>query len=108
VSFEGDRVFVGTEAWRAPYPIADLRRLGDTIALIYDHFAGPNWRQFQNLEGFSLDGRKLWTAEHPTTEAADSYVAFLDSDGLVAWNFACYVCTLDPATGRLLSAEPTK
>jgi len=107
VRFEGDRVFVGDESWRTTFPIVDLRVAGDTVAVIYDHIAGPNWHQFRNLEGYSPDGRRLWTAEHPTAETADSYVSFMDGDGLVAWNYARYVCTIDPATGRLLSATHT-
>ena len=108
VTFEAEQVFVGGASWRAVYPIVDLRVVGDTGAVIYDHLAGPHWHQFRNLEGFSLDGRRLWTAEHPTAETADSYVSFLDGEGLVVWNYACYVCTIDPATGQLLSATFTR
>jgi hypothetical protein len=78
------------------------------VALIYEYTAGPRHRQFQNLEGFDLAGRRLWTAEHATSETTDVYVNFLERGPLGAWSFACYVCVLDPRTGRLLSAEFTK
>jgi hypothetical protein len=103
VRFEGDRVFVGGDSWRAPYPISDLRLVGAIIALIYDYMSGPRHHQFQNLEGFDLDGHKLWTAQHPSNETADAYVKFVDGEGLIAWNFASYECTIDPTTGRLIS-----
>ncbi len=108
IRFDGKLVFVGERRWHAPYPISDLRRVGDVVVLLYDPMSGPRHHQFQNLEGFSLDGRRLWSAQHPTTETADCYINFLDGDGLVAWNSACYECALDPGSGRLLSAVFTK
>ena len=108
IRFEGDIVAAADHRWQAPYPISGVRRVGDTVVLLYDHMSGPRHHQFRNLECFTLDGRRLWTAEHATTETADSYVESLNEDGLVARSFAGYVCTLDPATGRLLSKRFTK
>lgn len=107
-TFNGHEVRVNGRSWRVPYPIRDIRRVGEMVALIYEYTAGPRHRQFQNLEGFDLAGRRLWTAEHATSETTDVYVNFLERGPLSAWSFACYVCVLDPRTGRLLSAEFTK
>ena len=53
-------------------------------------------------------GGKLWTAEHPGTGAADAYVEFMSEDPLIIWNFACFRCTIDPVSGKLLEAQFTK
>lgn len=82
--------------------------IGDRVVLIYDYMAGPRHRQFQNLEAFSFSGERLWTAEHPTSETADAYVEFISTSPLAVWNFACYRCTIDPSSGRLIESQFTK
>jgi hypothetical protein len=103
-----NQVLTGVASWRALRPIRDPRLVGDAIVVMYDQFAGLSSHRFQNLEGFSPGGCRIWTTKRPTTEAADSLSAFLDDVGLVATNFAGHVCAIDPAPGCLLSAEFTK
>ena len=78
------------------------------VVLLYEYMAGRRDRQFRNLEAFTLAGKRLWTAEHPTTEIADTYVEILTTDPFVAWNFACYQCTIDSSSGRLIEAQFVK
>lgn len=108
VAFEGNQISVGDQKWNTPYSIEDCVLVGDKIVVIYEHSAGKTWGQFCNLEAFSLAGHKLWTAEHPTNETADSYVRILAPNPLIVLNFAGFVCQLDVATGKILKEEFTK
>lgn len=108
VSFDGSIVRVGGQSWAVRFPVADARLVGGVVVLLYAPSSGPRDHQFRNVEGFDSGGRKLWTAEHPTNETADVYLQFLEVEPLRLWSFACYRCTLDPATGRLLDAVFTK
>ena len=90
------------------YPIKDCRRIEGRVVVIYDYTAGPKGRVFRNLEAFDLMGRKVWTADNPTSDPADAYVEFVEGPSITAWNFACYICRVDPKSGRMVEATFTK
>jgi len=50
----------------------------------------------------------LWTAAHPTSTTADSYVMIASVSPLRVKSFAGYDCTLDIESGRLLESAFTK
>ncbi|MBI1762871.1 MAG: hypothetical protein HYR56_15685 [Acidobacteria bacterium] len=108
VSFEGNQVSVGARKWNAPYLLEYCAQVDDKILVIYEHSPSRTWGQFHNLEAFDLTGHKLWTAEHPTNETADSYVQFLALDPLTVLNFAGFIYQIDLATGKILTREFTK
>ena len=108
VSFSGQSVSVAGHTWLAPWPVTQAVVVDGRVILLYDYMAGPRHRQFQNLEAFSFSGERLWTAEHPTSQTADAYVEILSTSPFLVWDFACYRCTIDPSTGRLISAQFTK
>ena len=109
-SFAGDVVQLGESSWKVEYPIREAVMLGDKIVLLYDPDSPEaiHFRQFRNLVAYNTHGEKLWTAEHPTNETAGVYVNFMSSDPLRVWNFACFVCEINPANGKLIQAEFTK
>jgi hypothetical protein len=108
VSFDGTHIRVDSSEWVVDYPILDARLVGDIVVIVYDYMAGPRHRQFCNAQAFDLAGALLWTAEHPTNATVDAYVNIVEAVPLILWNFACFRCTLDPRTGKLLNAEFTK
>ena len=108
LSFEGRLVRVAGRTWEVAYDIADCQLVDGRVVVLFNDMAGPRHRQFRNLEAFDLDGRRLWTAEHPTSDTAASYVEFVDGPPLTVWNFACYVCRIDPESGRLVEKRFTK
>ena len=108
ISFSGSEVSVSGRTWRVSYPVTQAVLVGDRVLVLYDYMAGPRYRQFQNLEAFTLDGVRLWTAEHPTSETADSYVSIKSVSPLRVSSFASYDCTLDIESGRLLESAFTK
>jgi hypothetical protein len=104
-AFAGNTVRVGSRKWNVDYPVRDARLVGDSLVVIYEYTAGPRHRQFQNVQAFDRSGGLLWTAEHPTAEIVDAYIEIVEVAPLILWNFACYRCTLDPVTGKLLKAQ---
>jgi hypothetical protein len=109
LNFAGKVVTVGGTSWTVPHRVHDARRIGNHIIVLYDYTCGPPSGVFRNLEAFDEAGHKLWTAENPTNaDPVDAYVEFVSDAPLVVWNFACYACTIDPTTGRLLKAVFTK
>ncbi len=108
VTFSGSEVTVAGRTWRVPYPVAQALLAGERVLVLYDYMAGPRHRQFQNLEAFTLDGVRLWTAQHPTSTTADAYVSISSVSPLRVSSFASYDCTLDIESGRLLESAFTK
>jgi hypothetical protein len=108
VTFSGSEVTVAGRTWRVPFPVAQAVLAGDRVLVLYDYMTGPRHRQFQNLEAFTLEGVRLWTAEHPTSTTADVYVSITSVSPLRVSSFASYDCTLDEESGRLLRSEFTK
>jgi hypothetical protein len=104
VSFSGSEVIVAGRTWRVPYPVAQAVLVGERVVVLYDYKAGPRHKQFQNLEAFTFDGVRLWTAEHPTSTTADAYVRITSVSPLRVSSFASFDCTLDVESGRLLEA----
>lgn len=106
--FTGNVLCFDGRSWEMEWEIADCRLAEDLLVVLFSHSAGPRWRQFRNLQAFSKDGRRIWTAEHPTSETADCYVAITSMDPFTAWSFAGYSCQIDARTGRLVRAEFVK
>lgn len=108
-TFSGSLVTVGDHSWSVPYPVRDARRIGERIVVIYDYMAVlPQGRSFANLEAFDETGRKLWTAENPTTWDNDAYIDFMSEVPLVVSNWTAVNCTIDPETGKILGTLFTK
>jgi hypothetical protein len=92
------------------FPIRPMEaiRLDDRILVIHDYMAYPQGRAAANLVAYSPGGEVLWIAENPGAGGADAYVNFVSESPLRVWNFACYVCTIDPESGKLVHAQFTK
>lgn len=105
---DNDRVFVEPRWWRFDKHILQARRIGDRVMIIFDYMAFPNGRPAPNLVAYDLHQKELWTAENPDGGGADAYVNFISESPFKAWNFSCFICTLDEATGKLVSKEFTK
>jgi hypothetical protein len=105
---EPNRVFVEPRWWRFSQRVLLARRIGDRVLVIFDYMEFPNGRPAQNLVAYDLHQQELWRAESPEGGGADAYVNFISESPLTAWNFACYACTIDPETGRLIEKQFTK
>lgn len=105
---EPQRVLVGSQWWRFAERVADALQLGDRVFVIFDYMGFPQGRPAPNLRAYDLHQKLLWTAAHPIDQPAAAYVNFLSETLLVAWNFACFRCTLDEASGEIIQAQFTK
>ncbi len=102
------RILVNGEHWDLGRPVLDACQIGERVIVIFDYMSYPRPMQAKNLVAYDLQRNELWTGEHPTDQPTDTYVRFVSEEPLRAYNFACFECRIDPATGRLLHAEFTK
>jgi hypothetical protein len=105
---DGFRVFVEPRWWRFDKRVLQARRLGDRVLIIFDYMAYAQGKPAANLVAYDLHQKELWVGENPDQSATAAYVNFISDDPLKAWNFACYVCTLDPQNGKILQSQFTK
>jgi hypothetical protein len=92
------------------YPVKEAVALpgADDCIVLYPYMSSQQ-RIFDNLVRCRCDGSVVWRAELPETSEWDAYVAVqLGKDGLTANSWSCWYVTLDPDTGRILSARFTK
>ena len=78
------------------------------VIVIHDRRAYPMESPCQNLIAYSMTGELQWKAELPLSGPATAYVSFINESPLKAYNFAGFVCTIDPGTGGLLESVFTK
>ena len=108
-SFHDKTIVIDAKTWKMEHPISEAILLNNIVVVIYEPIAQEEkFRQFQNMVAFDLAGQKIWTAEHPTNTTNDCYINFVKTKPLTVWNFACYLCEIDPATGRIIKAQFTK
>jgi len=104
---DNQRVFVNLRWWRFDKTILQARMIGGRVMIIFDYMAYPNGRPAPNFVAYDQHQKELWIAENPGG-GADAYVNFISEEPLKVWNFSCFVCTLDPETGKLLQVQFTK
>lgn len=89
--------------------IKDAKIINEIIVVIFDFDENaPKHRQFKNCIALDQDGKKLWTAEHPTSSTSDFYVNFIKGQKNWLWNFSCYECEVDFTNGKLKNVIFTK
>lgn len=102
ITFAGDTISIDDRPMRLAYPVRDAFRLGDRIIVLYDPNANTSgFGQFPNLIALGLDGRKLWTAELPTSESGDSYSEIVSREPLIAYSWKSYSAEIDVGSGKI-------
>lgn len=101
-------VMVGGKWWKFTAKISQAILLNDRVLIIFDYMEYPQGCSARNLVAYDKNQNELWVAENPSSSPVDAYVNFVSSKPLKVWNFACYICTLDPQTGKLLDSQFTK
>lgn len=110
ISFTGETLTVGDRRFRLPYPVDEaFERLGVVIVLYAPDSLSQRFGQFANLVAIDpATGEQRWAAELPTTSSGDRYYSVSSRKPLVAYSVKSFVCTLDPATGRIIGREFVK
>ncbi|TFW08104.1 hypothetical protein E4K72_08055 [Oxalobacteraceae bacterium OM1] len=107
LTFSGRDLSVGNRTLKMPYTILDAGRFASGIAVVFDYMEFDKSERCENLWAIDLEGNRVWIAEAPDVPA-NAYVSLISTQPLKAWNFACYICTLEPECGRLIEAEFAK
>lgn len=107
ISFAGRVLTIDGTDFAMPHTILDAGRFDFGIVAVFDYMELEKTKRCENLWGLDPKGNRLWVAEAPDAPA-NAYVSLVSSRPLKAWNFACFLCTLDGSTGRLMNAEFTK
>jgi len=102
------RVLVKGEWWDFDKPVLEARLIRGVVVAVFDDSAFPRGRPARNLSAFASDRSLLWTAANPTDGDADAYVEILSESPLRVANFAGFVCTIDPLSGRILRSQFSK
>ena len=90
---------------RREYQSVTLPDGARAIILDWTNSQGPD----QNLVCTEPDGRVRWTAELPTTDPTDCFVAVRqDGNRLLANTMSCHAVWIDPATGQTLKTQFTR
>ena len=105
---EDYRVLVGGKWWQFTTKISQAILLRDRVLCIFDYMEYPQDSPAANLVAYDMNKNELWAAENPSSSPVDAYVNFITANPLKVWNFACYICTIDPETGKLLDSQFTK
>ena len=112
--FQDCSVTVDGQTWATDKSVIDAVLINDTVLLIFDCREYPENKAARNLEGFNLDGQRLWVAENPTDTPNEAYAEFLaDDEGTVAntvdvGDLSGFRCSIDINTGKLVNVVYTK
>ena len=102
ITFSGKAVYVGGQRMEVEYPVRDAFLASDKVIVLYDPDSyTERFGQFQNLVAFTPDGKKVWTAELPTTTSGDRYYRIVLRGQLIASSIYSYECEIDCATGKI-------
>lgn len=103
ISFSGSTLTVENRSWQVEYPIHQAFTLKDKVFVLYDPDCklDDKFGQFPNLIAFDFEGRKLWTAELPTSESQDCYYQIKQENGLTADSWKSFSCVIDQESGKI-------
>lgn len=88
------------------HEVKDAFIVGDTVIVLPDPDADPGRTgQFQNLRGFDVEGKQLWSAELPTGKPSGVYTRIVSRSPLQADTFSSFECEIDLASGRIVRKE---
>lgn len=119
--YQGCEVSIDDNHWTTEKPVIDGVIKKDIVLLIFDYQQYPDNKVARNLEGYTLDGDRLWVAENPVDTPNEAYAEFIvaDSESSDAGNessgdlvevgdLAGFHCSIDINTGKLVNVVYTK
>ena len=108
IVFQGSCVSAPHGPIEVGYPVLDARLIVDKVLVLCDWMAFPKGVPARNLFAYGLAGKLLWRARDIGMGAVDAYTAITSESPLVAFNYACFACIIDPKTGEVTSKQFTK
>jgi len=108
IEIEASSVKLPTTTIDVGYPVLDARTINGFVVVLCDWMAFPRGVPARNLFAYTYEGALLWRAADIGWGATDAYTAITSEEPLVAFNFACFSCTIDPTTGQVQQQRFTK
>lgn len=108
IEFQGSQVNAPGGSIEVGYPVIDARQVGDMVVVLCDWMAFPKGGPARNLFAYGLTGEALWRAEDIGMGEVDAYTGITSEHPLVAFNYACFACTIDQKSGEVTSKQFTK
>lgn len=109
IGYDENRLTVDGKSYELEHRVADAIEYEDRVVVLFDpEVYTAKFGQFPNLIAVSRDGKKLWTAELPTTTSGDRYYRLVRGESLLAASIYSFVCDIDPRTGKILRKEFVK
>ena len=104
IKIEGTIVQLDGKELRTDYPVYDARVVDNMLLVLYrpESYRGG---QFRNLVAFDLSGQELWKAELPTNTSMDAYYKLVSEKPIVADSYCSFRCTIDEASGKIVTKE---
>jgi hypothetical protein len=112
--YQGCDVNVDGNNWTTEKPVIDGVIKNDFVLLIFDYQQYPDNKVARNLEGYSIDGERLWIAENPVDTPNEAYAEFIVADNESTGNIievgdlAGFHCSIDINNGKLVNVVFTK
>jgi hypothetical protein len=102
ITFSGATISVNGHYFQMEYPVEEAFEADNKVIALLDPDAFvEKFGQFNNLCAVDLSGRRLWTAELPTTDSGDRYYKIASRTPLIAYSIWSYECEIDADTGRI-------
>jgi hypothetical protein len=108
ITSNGNELILDDHVIRLDYPIRQTVLMDNRIIVVFDYMAKQNIGQFRNLRAYDFEGKELWIAQHPSNETVDTYVEITNNNPLIVWNYAGYICEIDPTNGKIIKATFAK
>ena len=82
----------------------------DITLKLYNWMDYPKSEAIRNIEAFDSQGKLLWVVEPLGGHAVSDFYTSIASRGgnIHAFNFQCFDCVIDEASGKVLSSSFTK
>lgn len=106
IAYEGNTLTIDGNPYELEHRVIDAVECKDIVVVLFDPDAyKAKYGQFPNLVAVSRAGKRLWTAELPTTTSGDRYYRLVNGEGLRAASVYSFICEIEPKTGRILRKQ---
>src|SRR4051812_14436996 len=102
IRFSGTTVSIDQLSIDMAYPIEEAFDVNGKVIVLFNPDAFiEKFGQFNNICALDSKGRRLWTADLPTTDTGDCYYKIASRAPLIAYSVCSYECEIDIETGRI-------
>jgi hypothetical protein len=102
ISFSGNVISLAGLQIKLEHDISDAREIDGRCVVLFDPDAYTSrFGQFPNLIALDSAGRRLWTAELPSTTSGDRYYKIVSERPLIVYSIYSEECELDLLTGSI-------